>query len=618
MRDSAQSKNGEFQVKVISGTRTILMALNCPQERCAGLKGFSFYRKIEGTGSGKWLLSQKVFPSIVPDPKKLVDGKPPLFTTEQFPVQSFLWSDYTAEPGVRYEFKILPRYGEPSALQSDPQDIINVTVHTEPEHDPDGHSIWFNRGAIASQYFAREFGNVKPSTQQLEDLTQPVTQWLSRGLVEACLLFINDVPAGEGLRLCVYEFTYKPILNALKAAIDRGVDVRISYHDTPANNKAITTAEIPEKSNRKKVLYPRTVPKIPHNKFIVRLTDGMPTSIWTGSTNITPSGFLGQSNVGHQINDETIAASYFEYWKVIAKDPDTLSAKQASTRLSPHPIELPAENTITPVFSPRHRDTMLQWYANRMLDASATVMFTAAFNVDEKFVLPLAQDRDFLRFVLMEKRPTKELQKRLRVDRDMMIAYGAVLGEITTFKDGEPVKQRIQEFGLDQWFREEELYRKAGNIFFVHTKFLLIDPLSDDPLVCTGSANFSKNSLTGNDENMLLIRGNTRVADIYMTEFDRIFRHFYFRNTANEIELRGGDAEGAFLDESDDGPRHWTQSYFRAGAFKTRRREMFYAQSQQTWVQQAALRPEDETRRDGDIPVKKKTATKKKTARPIQ
>jgi hypothetical protein len=65
----------------------------------------------------------------------------------------------------------------------------------------------FNRGAIASQAFAREFGNVKPSTQQLEDLTQPVTKWLSRGLVEACLEFINTTNAGEGLRACVYEFT---------------------------------------------------------------------------------------------------------------------------------------------------------------------------------------------------------------------------------------------------------------------------------------------------------------------------------------------------------------------------------------------------------------------------
>ena len=33
-----------------------------------------------------------------------------------------------------------------------------------------------------------------------------------------------------------------------------------------------------------------------------------------------------------------------------------------------------------------------------------------------------------------------------------------------------------------------------------HTKFLLVDALADDPLVCTGSANFSSGSLTENDE----------------------------------------------------------------------------------------------------------------------
>ena len=86
----------------------------------------------------------------------------------------------------------------------------------------------------------------------------------------------------------------------------------------------------------------------------------------------------------------------------------------------------------------------------------------------------------------------------------------------------------------------EELFRPKndGFVFFIHTKFLLIDPLSDDPLVCSGSANFSPPSLMANDENMLLIRGDTRVADIYMTEFDRIFRHFYFRDIAAELSGR--------------------------------------------------------------------------------
>ena len=32
--------------------------------------------------------------------------------------------------------------------------------------------------------------------------------------------------------MAAYEFTYPPILNALKAALDRGVDLKIVYHDT--------------------------------------------------------------------------------------------------------------------------------------------------------------------------------------------------------------------------------------------------------------------------------------------------------------------------------------------------------------------------------------------------
>ena len=244
-----------------------------------------------------------------------------------------------------------------------------------------------------------------------------------------------------------------------------------------------------------------------------------------------------------------------------------------------------------------------RWYANRMMDATQTVMFTAAFGVNTKFVLPLAQDRDFLRFVLMERRPTQEVADALRGDRDLVISYGAVLGQTTKFQDGEAKKVRIEDFGLDRWFEEEEHYRSAGNIFFVHTKFLLIDPLSEDPLVCSGSANFSDNSLTQNDENMLLIRGDKRVADIYLTEFDRIFRHFYFRDVANEIELKGKDAEGAFLDESDQGPRNWTNSYFRQGGFKTRRREMFFSSPATGWAANAAQRPADETSRLGDKPV---------------
>ena len=68
------------------------------------------------------------------------------------------------------------------------------------------------------------------------------------------------------------------------------------------------------------------------------------------------------------------------------------------------------------------------------------------------------------------------------------------------------------------------------HVSYIHSKFLLMDPLSKDPIVVTGSANFSKASTNDNDENMLIIRGDKRVADIYFTEFNRLFFHYYFRS----------------------------------------------------------------------------------------
>ncbi|MGH8772829.1 MAG: phospholipase D-like domain-containing protein, partial [Burkholderiales bacterium] len=347
---------------------------------------------------------------------------------------------------------------------------------------------------------------------------------------------------------------------------------------------------LPRKVGRKQVLFARTKTKIPHNKFIVRLEGGTePTMVWTGSTNLTPSGFLGQSNVGHLVVDPTTAKQYLAYWQLLKKDPEREMARIGAMKLTQNPPALIPPNAIARVFSPRSKSELLNWYGSRIEDAVGTVMFTAAFGVTKALVGPLAKDRDFLRFILMEKPPGEKLKLELAKDRDCVISYGAVLGEMYTFKDGEPVaRKKIKEFELDKWLLKEDHFRHEGFVFFVHTKFLLIDPLSDDPLVCSGSANFSPGSLLQNDENMLLIRGDTRVADIYLTEFDRIFRHFYFRDVANEIEAEGRKAEGVFLDEKGK----WTDSYFKAGAFKTRRREMFFADPTKSWVENASRQDE--------------------------
>ena len=121
----------------------------------------------------------------------------------------------------------------------------------------------------------------------------------------------------------------------------------------------------------------------------------------------------------------------------------------------------------------------------------------------------------------------------------------------------------------------EHHFRSAGHVFFVHTKFMLIDPLTDDPKIFTGSANFSPNSLTSNDENMLLIRGDKQVADVYLTEFMRLLNHFYFRQVANRKAKDGkSDPTVAHLSEDDS----WIAGHFRSENYRSKRRELFGVQ----------------------------------------
>jgi phosphatidylserine/phosphatidylglycerophosphate/cardiolipin synthase-like enzyme len=86
---------------------------------------------------------------------------------------------------------------------------------------------------------------------------------------------------------------------------------------------------------------------------------------------------------------------------------------------------------------------------------------------------------------------------------------------------------------------------------------MLIDPLGPDPIVVTGSANFSASSTTDNDENMLVIRGNKRVAEIYLGEFMRMYNHYAFREWAASKNATTSDTPPSHLRMDD-----WWKGYF--------------------------------------------------------
>ena len=96
---------GKFRGQAIAGTRAVMIALDCDDDAREGLLGFAFRRQRVGADAKpKWLRSLKVFESVVPKP----DPEKGTYYTNEFPIQSFLWSDFTAQPETGYHLQREP------------------------------------------------------------------------------------------------------------------------------------------------------------------------------------------------------------------------------------------------------------------------------------------------------------------------------------------------------------------------------------------------------------------------------------------------------------------------------------------------------------------------------
>jgi len=85
----------------------------------------------------------------------------------------------------------------------------------------------------------------------------------------------------------------------------------------------------------------------------------------------------------------------------------------------------------------------------------------------------------------------------------------------------------------------------------VHHKFIVIDGDTNSPTIYSGSPNFSKASENSNDENVLEIKNNTRVAEIYVAEFMRLYNHYRARAIWDRTHP-GGKQKGKKKDQQAD------------------------------------------------------------------
>ncbi len=557
-----RTSNGGVTVQAVAGTRAVYFGFDLTDEARAGCLGFAVHRRDHTRGEQEWLAAFKTFRSVVADP-----GTDAIYLTLDHPIQSFYWGDYTVEPGRHYTYRVVPRYGTGPTLTDRPG--VEATVDVTTIDPAEGtHGVYFNRGVAASQAYQKQFGappDKLPAHQREEALA-----WLSRGLEEAILAFIAQASSDRfALRAAFYEFTQPDVLAALAKAAARGADVEVVYHAAPdstgaGNEKAIDAAGLDRSLLRK-----RTNAKIAHNKFMVlcarsaasgpepQASDGelAPVSVWTGSTNISEGGIYGHSNVGHVVRDPAVAGRFLEFWNQLATDPLHKTNPAWGSANSPLDTDALAGEGIHTLFSPRTELAPLDWYAGRFGGPKASAHITEAFGMNTAFENELMKvPGDALHYVMLDKADNN--QAKWSADAKVFVAVGSLGGADE----------------LSRW-ADERLTGFNSHVGFLHTKILLVDPLGDHPTVITGSANFSPDSTIINDENMLVIQGDRDVADVYFTEFARMFAHYYARWWASQLKKKGTDntETRSFLDETD----RWQTPYFMPGNHKQLQRTYF-------------------------------------------
>ncbi|UCF70181.1 MAG: hypothetical protein JSW49_08255 [candidate division WOR-3 bacterium] len=505
---------GGLKVHVVAGTYVVMLGFNLAKERCRGLLGFSVHRTDHTEDEAYYLSGMKAFAET--DPGFPAGSR---YSTKEHPVQSFQWADYSAKPGHDYTYTITAVKGTPTNLT--PYAATAVDIRTEcPESG--NHDVYFNRGVAASQEYVRRFGDRPPDKVSHGE----AFKWLSRGLNEALEDYIeSSVPGRDALRIAAYEFNYVEFLEVVKKTLDRGVDIRIVYDARKAKPRVKNINAVAHTGLRN-VSKGRTTPKsyISHNKFIVKIHDGRPESVWTGGTNFSEGGIYGHSNCAHVVEEKKIAAKFLDYWNELWKDPDSAPLKDSVETISPLPPARPPRGT-TAIFSPRKTLDALDWYADLAMKAREGLFMTFAFGMNDVFQNVYKNCRAGIRFALMDKmtRPMERGPKRTAEEKKI-IALRKMPENI--FAIGDFVRTNK----IEGWAKEK-LTRLNSNVRYVHNKFMLIDPLTNDPIVVAGSANFSDASTRQNDENMLVTRGNKRVADVYLGEFMRLYTHHAFRES---------------------------------------------------------------------------------------
>lgn len=471
-------------------------------------------------------------------------------SSTEWPVQKTNWTDYfaPAEGRVRYGVTPVLMTGA-KTVAADPA-LPTIWSYWVVTGEKSAITGFFNRGTISAQWLQRAIGHEVAPTQKLLEVIKtvgnPIRNFLG-GLARERLVALLDEAIADPKRTifaALFEMNDPELIAKLSALGARAnVVLGNSSGGTATGVKETDDSAAVIGAAGVKVTRRNIAPtRYAHNKFVVFCdASGAPRTVWTGSINWTQTGVCTQNNNGLEIQDDDVARDYRNHWQ-------RLHDAGKST-----PRDLVADNDRARSYKNGNANVSL-WFTptsdRRDLNRARDLINGAKQGI---VFLMLNPGPDGLLGPIIERSSPHDKHY------DPNLYVRGVLNNFPNTDGGDSEEDSLslltsdgerENFTKDNltnvlkpvainktadWWAKE-IANVSKFLIAVHSKVIVLDPAGDNPVVITGSNNFSDRASSKNDDNMVIVEGDARLAAAYAVNVIGIYNQYRWQRWRNTPE----------------------------------------------------------------------------------
>ena len=528
-----------------------------------GCRGFAIQRRIKRKGKKKtdddFLLNRTGFENEKTPAKTngKANGKNPnVRPSTEWPFQRFSWTDHDAETGDSVSYRVIPmiRNADGDLEQKESEASVwspaRVLGTTRGQFKP-----FFNRGFVMSQFMARFLKEKKLTLPEFKNTIkdkddQTIRHFLSGDLR---LALLNELEIAQKKGGQVYAALFELSDDELIGALEKlGGNANVVLANGSVQKEKGETSEDARRRDENKDARKRLLKKgvdvkverkdrfispgaLGHNKFLVR-TDkkGNPLTVWTGSTNWAPTGLCTQVNNGILIENPDVAAVYLKQWHALREAKSLFPKPFIASNSQPKAIGEDKAGSVRSIV----------WFTrtSKSVDLAALEAEVRKAKEGILFLMFMPGAKGILATILeLSKRPdlyvrgvVSTLPKGVGDESqvDVKLVNGEERKQVRlNIIQPEGVKHRFAKFAAE--VTRSQFLSQVGHAI-IHSKVMVIDPFSDDPVVITGSHNFSGAASTKNDENFIIVKGDRELAEAYSVNIMGAYAHYRWRAFLSE------------------------------------------------------------------------------------